>query len=71
MKENRDEPIGFIYIYIHTWKYHKKTPYIVTFILKKKNVIFFLFFFSLLEQVLGGELGEGEMVLVPVRRRKG
>jgi hypothetical protein len=30
--------------YIYTWKYHKETLCVVTFISNKKNVIFFFFF---------------------------
>jgi hypothetical protein len=41
MKKNKgDKPFGVI---IHTWKYHKETPYVATFIPTSKNVIFFFF----------------------------
>jgi hypothetical protein len=45
MKKIRgDKPIGVI---IHTWKYHKETPYVATFISDKQKCHFILFSFFL------------------------
>jgi hypothetical protein len=46
MKKHReDEPIGVKYMY--TWKYHKKTPCVATFISNMQKSLFFcIFLFS-------------------------
>jgi hypothetical protein len=66
MKKNRgDEPIGVINIY--TWKYHKETPCIATFISKKEKCHFFSFFLYKIREQEGPAKGVGESGgLVPV-----
>jgi hypothetical protein len=59
---------------VNKWKYHKKTPFVPTFISKSKNIIFFFLSFLcflLQSQRTGGcdrVCNRGELVLVRGRR---
>jgi hypothetical protein len=46
-----------MHIHIYTWKHHKETPCIATFITNKQNVIFF--FYKMKEYVGGTDLACG------------
>jgi hypothetical protein len=58
---------------MYTWKYHKETPCVATFITNGKNVMFFLFFFfyKIVEQSAVLVLPNAELVTVGWGRRCG